>query len=356
MITDGFLYWTVESANKFSVPRFVYYGMSSFAQTVSRILVQSEILREIESDDELFSIPGFPRVKLTRNDFEPIFTDRKPKGPHFEFIKNCAFSTSKSQGLLVNSFYELESDFLEYWNTHFEPKAWAVGPFCLAEERPNQDCKKPWWVRWLDEKEEQGKGVLYVAFGSQAEISAEQFTEIKSGLEESEVNFLWVVRKNVSELGDGFEERVKERGIVVKEWVNQREILGHESIKGFLSHCGWNSVIESICAKVPVLAWPMMAEQPLNARMVAEEIKIGIRVEIGKNGFVKAEDLEKNIRELMEGEKGKEMRKKVKEVGEAAIRAVEEGGSSWKTLNELLLNDFRRHPCKKKTTTDGEIV
>ncbi|MQK22673.1 hypothetical protein EI013_30365, partial [Escherichia coli] len=93
-----------------------------------------------------------------------------------------------------------------------------------------------------------------------AEMSHEQLEEIATGLEESMVNFLWVIRKDEWGLPDGFEEKVKSRGIVVREWVDQREILMHESVEGFLSHCGWNSVLESICAGVPILAWPMMAE------------------------------------------------------------------------------------------------
>ncbi|KAM7496561.1 hypothetical protein LguiA_020975 [Lonicera macranthoides] len=90
----------------------------------------------------------------------------------------------------------------------------------------------------VKQKEEQGSSVLYVTFGSLAEISKEQFREISKGLEESEVNFLWVVRKNEEfDYVNEFEERVRERGMIVREWVNQREILGHESMKGFLSHC-----------------------------------------------------------------------------------------------------------------------
>ncbi|MCD9638798.1 hypothetical protein HAX54_022951 [Datura stramonium] len=129
--------------------------------------------------------------------------------------------------------------------------------------------------------------VLYVAFGTQAEISHEQFKEIKIGLEKSEVNFLWVVRKNTEEVDDGFENRVK-------------------------TGAGGDRV-ESICAKVPILAWPMMAEQHLNARMVVEVIKIGLRVETcdgSVRGFVKWEGLETPAKELMEGEKGEEARKK----------------------------------------------
>ncbi len=113
----------------------------------------------------------------------------------------------------------------------------------------------------------------------------------------------------------------------------------HECVQGFLSHCGWNSVLESICAGVPILAWPMLAEQPLNARMVAEEIKVGLRVETvdgSVRGFVKWEGLEKMVKELMEGEMGKEVRKKVKEFAVMAKKAVDDGGSSSRTMDLLI--------------------
>ncbi|PON52021.1 UDP-glucuronosyl/UDP-glucosyltransferase [Trema orientale] len=127
--------------------------------------------------------------------------------------------------------------------------------------------------------------------------------------------------------------------MVVRDWVDQIKILNHESVQGFLSHCGWNSVLESISAGVPILAWPMMAEQPLNAKMVVEEIKVGLRVETcdgSVSGFVKSQELKKMVRELMEGKMGKEVRKKVKEVADMAKKAVQEGGSSWQALESLI--------------------
>ncbi|MCE3050662.1 hypothetical protein HAX54_047773 [Datura stramonium] len=340
MITDGFLSWTLDSANKFGIPRLVYFGMSAFAGALTRSA--ASILQTEVSDDEPFALPDFPSIKLTRNDFDIPFRERHPKGPLFDFVMESMISTSKSYGLLVNSFYELESVYVDYSNRISSPKLWCIGPFCAFHEPPKEqqgNSEKPSYIKWLDGMLEQEMAVLYVAFGTQAEISHEQFKEIKIGLEKSEVNFLWVVRKNTEEVDDGFENRVKNRGLVVTEWVDQKEILSHGSVQGFLSHCGWNSVIESICAKVPILAWPMMAEQHLNARMVVEVIKIGLRVETcdgSVRGFVKWEGLETPAKELMEGEKGEEARKKVKEVGDAAINAVKEGGSSWQALNELI--------------------
>lgn len=245
-----------------------------------------------------------------------------------------------SFGFVTNSFYELEPVFVDYWNTECGPKSWSVGPLCQLKPNPVQDDEpKPVWIEWLDKKKIEGSRVLYVAFGTQATVSPEQLEEIAKALENSNLNFLWVVRKkeSVNATWDSeLEERVRGRGMVVKEWVDQREILNHESVEGFLSHCGWNSVMESVCAGVPILAWPMMAEQPLNARMVVEEIKVGLRVEGSVRGFVKAEGLEKTVKGLMEGEKGEEVRKKVKEFADLARKAVEEGGSSWQTLQSLI--------------------
>ncbi|KAF3444678.1 hypothetical protein FNV43_RR14371 [Rhamnella rubrinervis] len=345
MVSDGFLWWTLDSASKFGIPRLVFFGMCSYASSLGKVVGENRLLHGPESENELITVPKFPWIKITKNDFDPIMSkEPDPKSKDFEFLMNCVITMARSFGLVVNSFYELEPVFVDYCNRESQPKAYPVGPLCLAEpkskvENSSRPDNMPALVRWLDQKLQQGSSVLYVAFGSQADISPEQLKEIATGLEESNVNFLWVIRKKESELSDGFEERVKDRGMVVRDWVDQREILMHESVNGFLSHCGWNSVLESICAEVPILGWPMMADQHLNTRMVVEEIKVGLRVETcdgSVRGFVKWEGLKKVVKELMEGDKGKEVRKKVKEVAEMAKKAMEEGGSSWCTLNTLI--------------------
>ncbi|KAE9604862.1 hypothetical protein Lal_00036939 [Lupinus albus] len=342
MVTDSFLWWTLQSATKFNVPRFAYFGMSCYSVCLLKEAAISGMLGGTQPDDELVTLTRFPWIKLCKNDFEAEFRNLDPKSVAYEFNMKLMSAIGDSYGMLVNSFYELEHVFVDHINTEPSPKSWCVGPFCFAQQTPNIHLipgEKPRWFEWLDEKLEEKGSVLYVAFGSQAEISDEQLNEIAKGLEESMVNFLWVIRKGEWDLPDGFEERVEKRGIVVREWVDQWEILMHESVEGFLSHCGWNSVLESICAGVPILAWPMMAEQHLNARMVDEEIKIGLRVETcdgSVRGFVKCEGLRKSVKELMEGEKGREGRKKVMELADIAKNAIKEGGSSCSTLNLLL--------------------
>lgn len=314
--------------------------MNAYASSVSRAVDEEKLLHGPESEDELITVTQFPWIKVTKSDFGPLFRAPDPKDPAFELFMEQVISSFNSYGTLVNSFYELEPAFVDYWNQRDRVKKWCVGPLCLAEPFEANKGPKPSWITWLDGKLETGCCVMYVAFGSQAEMSSEQIKEIVAGLEEAEVNFLWVIRKLESELGEGFEERVKGRGIVVREWVDQREILNHGSVRGFLSHCGWNSALESICAGVPILAWPMMAEQPLKARMLCEEIKVGLRVETCDGtvrGFVKSKGLKKMVKELMEGEKGKEVEEKVKKIAEMAKKAIEENnGSSWRTLDLLI--------------------
>lgn len=102
-------------------------------------------------------------------------------------------------------------------------------------------------------------------------------------------------------IGEGFKDRIRDTGMIVTDWVDQWEILSHESVEGFLSHCGWNSAQESICVGVPLLAWPMMADQPLNAKMVAEEVKVGVRVETqdgSVQGFVTRKELSQKVIKL----------------------------------------------------------
>ncbi|CAN1320428.1 UDP-glycosyltransferase 90A1 [Linum perenne] len=310
LVSDGFLGWTLESANKFGIPRLVFYGMSCYATSIYKSVGEGKLLAGVLSDHDPVTLPEFPWI-------QPPFDDPEPKGAYFDFHVSCFISAANSFGLIINGFYELEPLFVNHINRHASPKAWCVGP--LKEDKTNhpvQPNTKPTWIQWLDQSFSEGIPVLYVAFGSQSEISRSQLKEIAQGLQDSGVKFLWVIRTQEPELGEEFEARVKDRGVMVREWVDQREILSHPSVKGFLSHCGLNSMMESVSAGVPILAWPMQAEQPLNARMVSEEIKVGLRVETcdrSIKGFVKSEGLSKMVKELMEGEKGKEVRKNAKE-------------------------------------------
>ncbi|XP_051118374.1 UDP-glycosyltransferase 90A1-like [Andrographis paniculata] len=334
MITDFFLGWTLDSANKFSVPRLANYPMGSLPLCVSRLVPQGRF----NVEGEKIKLHDLPWIDLKKGDISAVFIDPEgTKGTKYhDLTYEHSNSTMNSYGVVANTFYEMESEIVDLWNSKIGPPLWCLGPAGAptAREPSQANRRTPWWISWLDQMAAEGKPVLYAAFGTQVEISAAQFREVQAGLEESGENFLWVVRKNGSDLELGFEERVRGRGIVVKEWVDQREVLDHGTVQGFLSHCGWSSLMESVCAKVPVAAWPMMWEQPLNAA-AAEMAGVAVRIE-ERDGFVTREALARAVKDLMEGDAGEKVRKKVEEVGGAAVRAVEEGGSSWNAVGRLL--------------------
>ncbi|CAH2072730.1 unnamed protein product [Thlaspi arvense] len=354
IVSDGFLWWTLESAAKFEIPRLAFYGMNSYATAIYSSVSVHQLFTKPEtviSDTEPVIVPDFQWIRVKKCELDPVITDPNQSGPSFELFMDHILSTNKSHGVIRNSYYELESTFVDFKpRVNGGPKPWCVGPLCLVDS-PKPEYDKPSWINWLDRKRVEGRPVLYVAFGTQAEISNEQLKEIAFGLEDSKVNFLWVTRKDVEEvIGEvGFEDRVRERGMIVRDWVDQWEILSHESVKVFLSHCGWNSAQESICAGIPLLAWPMMAEQPLNAKLVVEELKIGLRIETEDGsikGFVIRDELSRKVKELMEGEMGKTARKNVEEYAEMAKEALAPGsGSSWKNLSTLL-----EELCKSRET------
>nr|AUI41134.1 uridine 5'-diphospho-glucosyltransferase 20 [Rhodiola rosea] len=339
LVSDGFLSWTYESAASLNIKHIVTYGMCAYACSIHRDNFHLLMLdKRLDSVDELFESPSFPWIKLCSDELGDPWNRPDPTGPLLDFITEVIHSANKSFGIIFNSVYELERPFVDYWAKSCNSKPFCLGPLCLSE--PKAQFEKRKWIEWLDLNGPEAGPVLYAAFGTQAALSETQLQELAKGLESSGVRFLWVVKsgdlRKIETWDVGFLKRVKERGMVVSDWVNQREILSHEAVKGFLSHCGWNSVTESLCAGVPILAWPMMAEQHLNARMVVEELKVGVRAETCDGtvrGFVKAEGVERSVKRLFGDD---EVRRRVAEVKEMAAAAVAEGGSSWRALTELI--------------------
>ncbi|TXG73196.1 hypothetical protein EZV62_001775 [Acer yangbiense] len=168
---------------------------------------------------------------------------------------------------------------------------------------------------WLDLQPR--NSVLYLSFESQNTISASQMMELALALEASGKNFIWVVRPPIgfdinSEfkanewLPEGFEERMKNsrQGLVIHKWAPQVDILSHNSVSAFLSHCGWNSVLESLSQGVPIIGWLKASEQFYNAKLLEEEIGVCVEVARGKSCVVKHQEIVAKI-ELVMNETGK---------------------------------------------------
>ncbi|CAA3011894.1 UDP-rhamnose:rhamnosyltransferase 1 [Olea europaea subsp. europaea] len=225
-----------------------------------------------------------------------------------------------SEVIFIRHCNEFEPDWLKLLEElHHKP----VIPVGLMPPQVEEDDSQSWVSikTWLDDQNIQS--VVYVALGSEVTPSQDQIYELALGLELSDVPFFWALRKpsgsddSYSEiLPDGFEERVKGRGMVWKSWAPQLKILSHDSVGAFLTHCGWSSFIEGLSFGHPLIALPFLADQGLNARIIADK-QVGI--EVPKNeedGSYTKNNVSDSIKLVMVANEGKQFRDKAKEMSE----------------------------------------
>ncbi|MCD7468819.1 hypothetical protein HAX54_007317 [Datura stramonium] len=229
-------------------------------------------------------------------------------------------------------------------------KQWAVGPLypvATINDDDQNNINRHECLKWLDKQEP--NSVILVSFGTTSCLSTEQIKELAIGLERSQQKFIWVVRDaslredEQVQLPQGYEERVEGRGIVVREWAPQLDILGHSAMGGFLSHCGWNSVLESIAMGVPLATWPMLFDHPRNAVVVTKVLKIGITVKDWerRDELITFTTIETSLRKLMESLEGKEARKRVIELSERVRQYMMDGGDLKMEMNSFIAHITR---------------
>ena len=255
----------------------------------------------------------------------------------------------KGSGVIFNTVYNLEQQSLDAISRTMP--IYPIGPMVLMTK---QSCDKPnvhnnitlfaenrHCLTWLDTMP--SSSVLFIAFGSLANTSAHQLRQLAEGLEASQQAFLWVIRPNAiighelsSVLPEGFVERTNERGLIVS-WVSQVEVLSHPSVGGFLTHCGWNSITENISIGcVPMLCWPQIAEQRLNARILVDEWKVALELinEQESDDIIESSLVQSRIIELLH--RGKELKKRILSLKELVSKSIQEGGSSRCYLQSLV--------------------
>ncbi|KAG5526439.1 hypothetical protein RHGRI_032643 [Rhododendron griersonianum] len=361
IVADMFFPWATEAAAKFGIPRLVFHGTSFFALCASENLRLYKPYREVSSDDEPFLVPDLPhKIKLTKMQL-PEHERSESETDFARLFVRMKESELLSYGVIVNSFYELETEYADYYRDVLKRRAWHIGPVSLcnreiedkAQRGKEASIDEHECLKWLDSKKL--NSVIYICFGSVAKFDASQLYEIAMGLESSGQQFIWVVRRgeneNASEewLPEGFEERMKDKGLIIRGWAPQVLILDHEAVGGFLTHCGWNSTLEGISAGVSMVTWPVFAEQFYNEKLVTEILRIGVSVGALKwktrttSGGVTRVQIGKAVRHVMVGNEAEEMMNRAKEFKEMAKKAIEEGGSSHTNLNDLIqeLSSYR---------------
>ncbi|KAG4984617.1 Soyasapogenol B glucuronide galactosyltransferase [Glycine soja] len=365
IVSDMFYPWSVDAADELGIPRLIYVGGTYFAHCAMDSLERFEPHTKVGSDDESFLIPGLPHeFEMTRSQIPDRF--KAPDNLTY-LMKTIKESEKRSYGSVFKSFYAFEGAYEDHYRKIMGTKSWNLGPISSwvnqdasdkasrgsrdnkAKEEQVEEGKDGSWLAWLDSKKE--GSVLYVCFGSMNNFPTTQLVEIAHALEDSGHDFIWVVGKTDEGETKGFVEEFEKRvqasnkGYLICGWAPQLLILEHPSIGAVVTHCGMNTVIESVDAGLPLVTWPLFAEQFFNERLLVDVLKIGVAIGAKKwnnwNDFgdeiVKREDIGKAIALLMGGgEESEEMRKRVKALSDAAKKAIQVGGSSHNSLKDLI--------------------
>lgn len=349
-VVDMFCIPMLDVANQFAVPTFVFYTSSaSFLALLFHLqeLYDGDFNHDMDqllNSATASTVPGFSNP-IPEKVISNIFFDRDAN----KWILENTRRFREARGILVNTFSELESDVMKWFSNvggsgRF-PSVYAVGPILNLGKRSEIRESGEEILKWLDSQPP--SSVVFLCFGSSGSFNESQTKEIAYALERTGVRFLWSIRQDPSESGlllpEGFVDRTAEVGRITG-WAPQVEILEHPATGGFVSHCGWNSVLESLWNGVPVAAWPMYAEQSFNAFEMVVELGLATEVSLdysmkeagAEEGLVlAATEIEAAIRKLMEG-RSDEIKRAVGVKREECKKAMMEGGSSYTALNRFM--------------------
>lgn len=239
----------------------------------------------------------------------------------------------KADFILHNTIYELESETISALNK-YQPN-YAIGPINFSKNITTNSVNKSLWSEsncseWLDSKPP--GSILYISFGSIVQTSKEVIQEIAYGLLLSEVNFIWVVREDsgTPSLTSELQDEIEDRGIIIP-WCDQIKVLSNEAVGGFLTHCGWNSILESIWCGVPMICYPLEYDQPTNRKLVVDDWRVGINLREGTS--VDRKEVAIKIKNLISSDV---LKKEVQKKSAEFHNVLERDGSSEKSFDQFV--------------------
>ncbi|KAK4435690.1 UDP-glycosyltransferase 74E2 [Sesamum alatum] len=340
VIYDPFLPWAVVVAKKHGLVGAAFFTQSSSVNSIYYNVYKGQL--KVPLPDKEIIVTGLPLLKIS--DVPSFVRDQDSHPGSFELVLNQFRNVEEADFVFVNSFYELEEEVIDYMAKFLPVK--TIGPTIpsmyldkrLPEDREyGLSVYKPdtnTCMEWLNQR--QPDSVVYVSFGSIARLGEEQMEELAWGLRLSKKHFLWVVRSSEeSKLPKDFAKESSETGLIVS-WCPQLDVLAHEAVGCFVTHCGWNSTLEALSLGVPMVAVPQWTDQSTNSKFVMDVWKMGIRAKTDDNGIVSRETIASCIRDVMERERGEEIKKNAVKWKEQARKAVDEGGSSDKNIEEFV--------------------
>eukprot|EP01018_Ginkgo_biloba_P038459 Gb_30787 [translate_table: standard] len=354
IVTDFLLGWTQTLAAKFGIPRINVECSPPYSKNLLEITWLSLPRNLQRTPLGRYVIPHQAKYTLlSRSQMPPQLPDADESHPEHLFWQRISSLNRQSWMTVNNTFFELESIHVDQFQTRYAGPIRPIGPLLPRSvfhggylSTPNaQNAAAE--MEWLDAQ--LPASVVYVSFGSENSVSASEIAELAMGLEASGKPFLWVLRlpwdvtirsdKNALDfLPEGFCIRTRGRGRVVMGWTNQLAVLSHASVGVFISHCGWNSTLEAIANGIPLICWPLFAEQHFNAKFIVEDAKFGIDVVKDGDGLVKREEIARVVTTMLsdDDELGKELKTKAKHLADLAKAAISKGGSSSKNFDKIV--------------------
>ncbi|XP_076954810.1 gallate 1-beta-glucosyltransferase 84A23-like [Bidens hawaiensis] len=344
LINNPFVPWVSDLAEELNIACAMLWVQS--CACFSSYYHYENSLVPFPSEDQPDIDVQLPSMPLLKSDEIPSFLH--PSTP-YPFLRRAILGQFKNLPknfcVLMETFDELEGDLIKYMSQICPIR--AVGPLFknpLLEASSNISgdlIKADECLDWLDSKPH--SSVVYIPFGSVVSLSQEQVTELAYGVLNAGVSFLWVLRTNATSTGEsgklpeGFLEEAGEKGMVV-QWSPQAQVLTHPAVSCFVTHCGWNSTMEALSSGVPVVAFPQWGDQVTDAKYLADEWKVGIRMCRGEaeHRVIRREEVEECIREATSGSKMAEMKTDAMKWKKAAEESVAEGGTSDRNIQEFV--------------------
>ncbi|KQK15028.2 hypothetical protein BRADI_1g20190v3 [Brachypodium distachyon] len=359
LVVDGVMSFAYDAAREIGVPCAAlwtasacgFLGYRHYRQLIEQGLVPFK--DESQLTDNAFLDAVVPGIRgmcdgMRLRDFPSFLRTTDREDIMLNFFVHEGERLSLPDAVMVNTFDELERKVLDEMREFVLPAPlYTVGPLLLHAHHAVPEGSTPLdalgtnlWkeqdglLDWLDGHAP--STVVYANYGSITVMTNEQLLEFAWGLAGSGYPFIWNIRPDLVK-GDAavlppeFLEAVRGRAMLTT-WCAQEKVLAHGAVGAFLTHSGWNSTLDGICGGVPMLSWPFFAEQQTNCRYKCTEWGNGM--EIG--GEVRREALAGMIRQLMEGDEGRGIRRRAAEWKESALRATLPGGSAMANLDTVV--------------------
>ncbi|KAI7742814.1 hypothetical protein M8C21_005654 [Ambrosia artemisiifolia] len=344
LIADSFYVWPLMISKKYKLVNVSFWTEPAL---VLNLYYHLDLLKKnghydpLDKFDVIDYMPGVGSGSIKPTDLMSYLQATNTNTIVHRIIHKALFEDAKSADIIIcNTIQELEPHTISTLN-QTQP-FYAIGPIFPNDFTQELVSTNLWHAldctRWLDNKPP--GSVLYVSFGSYAHTSKHVLKEIACGLLQSGVTFVWALRPDLVSSSDtnalpiGFEDQVKDQGLIMP-WCNQKAVISHPSTGGFLTHCGWNSILESIWCGVPLICYPLLTDQFTNRKLVVDDWKIGINL-CDRNNLVDREEVTKKVKELMMQEKSNALRTQIKKVKTTLQDALASGGSSQRNLDEFI--------------------